>query len=184
LCLTDLVCEFDNPVPRNPFSQRIGFGRQAFYWGATADIGRLASLEMGVKTAWVGGVVRDGNQRVMNFIRIDLRQVPDAVYTVTHPFGVETMDLTVPGATGVLVRSVSGRTFRAALNGPVTSFLRGTNPAPGFIGDQSVLQTITGSPNGTNFFRVIGPPGVNLGGNVRQNVVTTTRFLIQGDLLP
>ena len=188
LCLTEPTCEHDRIIPGDRFSQRIGFGQNAFYWGATAEIAtrindRFAKLEMGVRANWTG-VPPNRVRRVFNFIRIDLRQAPDALYTVVHPFGRETIDLRPPGAKGVLVRSVGGRNFRASLNGPVTRFLRGTNPAPGFIGDWSVLQRITGSPKNTNFFRVIAPPGIDLGGTTRPNVVQTTQFRIQGDLLP
>jgi hypothetical protein len=188
LCLTEPICEHDRVIPRNPFSRRIGFGHNAFYWEATAEIStrinpRFAKLEMGVMANWRDGVPRRG-RRVINFIRIDLRQAPYALYTVIHPFGQETIDLRPAGANGVRVRSVGGRNFSAALRGPVTRFLRGSNPPPGFIGDWSALGRITGSPRGANFFRVIAvsPPGINLGGNIRPNVVQTTRFQVQGRL--
>jgi hypothetical protein len=75
--------------------------------------------------------------------------------------------------------------FRAALNGRFSTYLRwdpAVAPAAptGYIGDPNVLHTVTGSPNNTNFFRVVGP---NVGGP-GINSIETNLFSVQGKLQP
>jgi hypothetical protein len=75
--------------------------------------------------------------------------------------------------------------FRAALNGRFSTYLR-WNPAvapaapTGYIGDPNVNHTVIGSPNNTNYFRVVGP---NVGGP-GINSIETTLFSVQGKLAP
>ena len=188
ICLDQVLCEFTPPIQGNRFSQRIGFGKRAFFWNAQANIGQRAEMEMGIQTLFTGGVVRNGNQRVRNFIRIDLRNLPrQGTYRVVHPFGTETFNVVPDPVNGNLevnfVRDVGGRNFSSALNGPVTRFLRSVNPPAGFLGNASVFTRVTGSPTNRNFFRLIGPAGVNLGGPPTQrNVVTTNQFKIMGQV--
>ncbi|HEX8920513.1 MAG TPA: choice-of-anchor D domain-containing protein [Pyrinomonadaceae bacterium] len=75
--------------------------------------------------------------------------------------------------------------FRAALNGKFSTYLRwdpAVAPAAptGYIGNPNVLHTVTGSPNNTNFFRVVGP---NVGGP-GINSIETNLFSVQGKLAP
>jgi hypothetical protein len=188
LCLDPVSCEADPPLA-GAFSQAIGFGRQAFWWEATADIGRLATIQIGIRTSWVGGVVARGNQLVINFIRIDVRNLPaGGLYVITHPFGVERINVVADPITGRFdinfLRSVRGRPLSAnVLAGPVTKFLKAPARA-GFIGDPKIARRITGSPRGTNFFRIRAPAGVDIGGNPTPNVITQSLFLVQGQLAP
>jgi hypothetical protein len=186
ICLDQTFCEFARPRQGNPFSQRIGFGNSASFYNLQADIGRLASLELGIQAFFPGGRVANGNQRVRNFIRIELRNLPrPGAYRVIHPFGNETFNAVRDPRNGRIevnfVRSVTGANFRAALNGPVTRFLRARTFPPGFIGDSSTPTVISGSPTRRNLFQVIGPAGTNLGGPARQpNVATTRLFKVMG----
>ena len=53
----------------------------------------------------------------------------------------------------------------------------------GFIGSVNVSHTVTGSPTGNNFFRIIGPVGTNLGGPpANQHIITARRFALEGKL--
>jgi hypothetical protein len=69
--------------------------------------------------------------------------------------------------------------FRAALNGKFSTYLRWPTGAPaGYIGDPNVDHVVTGSPFGTNFFRIAGP---NVGGS-GINTIQTTLFAVQGKI--
>lgn len=59
-----------------------------------------------------------------------------------------------------------------------------TDPISGkrYLGNPGILHAVTGSPFGTNFFRVEGPPGSNIGGP-GVDVVETGSFLISGKLV-
>ena len=124
----------------------------------------------------------DGNgfQAVFARYRVRVRPnglVPGATYTVTAPFGVRSF---VADAVGVInFTDDQGCPLGAPLPCDFASVVPTTNagpflpwdpatppPAPaGFIGNANIPHAITGSPFGTNFFRIEGPnvggPGVN-----------------------
>ncbi len=103
---------------------------------------------------------------------------PSTTYTVTHPYGAFTFTTDANGGTA-FVRSedlggcvVAGFPcdFAIFLPTPTTNFgpflTAVAPPAPaGFIGNGLIDQTVTGSPLGTNFFRIDGPnaggPGID-----------------------
>src|SRR2546427_821486 len=108
--------------------------------------------------------------------RIDTPAAGD--YTITHPFGVHVLHAAGPGRRSInftddcllSVPPTCGAASPTGFNAfttPLAPFSwisnwlqwDATAPAPpaGFIGDPAVLHTITGSPCGTNFFRVEGP---------------------------
>jgi hypothetical protein len=87
--------------------------------------------------------------------------VPQAgTYTITHPYGVETVNVTTPGRRAInITRDIGiGRTGQlCALNGNIGPFLRGVggpytevNPDTGatetFVGDPNTTEAVTGSP--------------------------------------
>jgi len=117
---------------------------------------------------------------------------PSATYTVTHPYG--TFDFTAD-VNGEAISSLGGQAFRVedggAVNLDFTSvlpttltgigpFLQAVAPAAptGFIGNGLILQTVSGSPAGTNFVRITGPniggPGVDL--------IETSQFALAGQI--
>lgn len=128
----------------------------------------------GIEAAFAGGNPLDGDQ--ISFARIRMRiNVPVAgTYTITHPYGVETVNVTTPGRRAINITrdigvGVAGN-FSGALNGAIGPFLRSVNgpytevnPDTGaietFVGDPNLTEQVTGSPNNTNFVRIQGPAG-------------------------
>ncbi|WP_131108360.1 Ig-like domain-containing protein [Pseudomonas sp. Sample_10] len=142
----------------------------------------------GIEAAFAAENPVDGDQA--SFARIRLRiNVPVAgTYTITHPYGVETVNVTTPGRRAINITRDIGigapGNFSGALNGEVGPFLRSVNgpytevnPDTGaietFVGDPNLTEAVTGSPNNTNFLRVQGPPGT----------IQTTLFTVSGKVL-
>ncbi|MEI6706251.1 MAG: hypothetical protein WCK96_03840 [Methylococcales bacterium] len=113
-------------------------------------------------------------------------------YVVTHPFGVHTFpnvqattQTNLIGAQAAnfftvdVPLAVTGN-FALALGGPVGPFIQWDTDqatlvsAAGeqFVGDPTVAHTFTGSPFGTNFLEIKGPPGSNLDGLAPVDPVT------------
>ena len=137
----------------------------------------------------VGDVV-PGTQVVFSRVRFRIDTPAAGTYTMTHPFGVTTLTAAAPGRRSInftddcLVRvpptcGIGFNTFTTPLDPSsfISTWLRwdATPPAPpaGYIGDFAILHPITGSPCGTNFFRVEGP-GLPPGG------VQTNLFNLMG----
>ena len=192
-------CLADPPVTGNVFSQTTGFGEEAFYWSAEASVpaGNTALVSgiviLALEAAYASAVPRDGRQIVFSRLRIRLNGLPNAgPYTVIHPYGQRTFTATPdPAVTGTFlinftqdVGAAAVGNFTRALNGPITGpFLTAVNPAPpaGFIGNPRRLQTVTGSPTGNNFIRIIGPAGTDIGGPAATpNTITIRRFNLMG----
>ncbi|MFY0730823.1 Ig-like domain-containing protein [Pseudomonas sp. NFX15] len=128
----------------------------------------------GIEAAFAGGNPLDGDQ--ISFARIRMRvNIPVAgTYTITHPYGVETVNVTTPGRrainitkdvgigapgvfTGVLAGAIGP--FVRSVNAPYTEVNPDTGSVETFIGDPNLTEQITGSPNNTNFVRIQGPAG-------------------------
>lgn len=155
-----------------------------------ADVGGYGvdAYVAGIEAAFAAENPVDGDQA--SFARIRLRvNVPVAgTYTITHPYGVETVNVTTPGRRAINITRDIGigapGNFAGALNGEVGPFLRSVNgpytevnPDTGaietFIGDPNLTEAVTGSPNNTNFLRIQGPPGT----------IQTTLFTVSGKVL-
>jgi len=137
--------------------------------------------------------------------RISLPNQPSSVgtYTVTHPFGVDVFEVTqadLDARNGVRAINFTDDCLHGVVDGVITPTCgvalgdQFTNPtddtrsrishylswdsgAPaGYIGDPATPHTVTGSPCGTNVFRVEGP-GIP-GGSVETNL-----FILQGRLI-
>src|SRR5438128_2557072 len=119
-----------------------------------------------------------GDQVTFSRIRFRIDTPAAGDYTITHPFGVHVLHAAGPGRRSIdftddcllSVPPTCGAASPTGFNAFTTplapfSFVStwlqwdATPPAPpaGFIGDPAVLHPITGSPCGTNFFRVEGP---------------------------
>ena len=107
-----------------------------------------------------------GAQLVFSRLRIRIPGLqPGGTYTITHPYGVETLVASNLGAinatfdSGILAPGFTGPLAAGSRVGPSFLTWDATLPAApaGFIGDAITPHTITGSPCGTNFFKVEGP---------------------------
>src|SRR5437867_2019901 len=163
------------PVPARPIAFPGNFPVEFPYFGATATM----TLPTGGKALLVHGVFGSffavapaapapaaGKQLVFSRLRIRIDTLlPFGTYTVTHPYGVETLVANNLGAinvtfdSGIAAPGFTGPLAAGSRVGP--SFLQwdAALPAPpaGFIGDGLTPHTITGSPCATNVFKVEGP---------------------------
>ncbi|RON68864.1 Ig-like domain-containing protein [Pseudomonas fluorescens] len=142
----------------------------------------------GIEAAFASENPADGDQQ--SFARIRIRvSVPTAgTYTITHPYGVETVNVTTPGRRAINITKDIGigapGNFSGALNGAIGPFLRSingpyteVNPDTGgietFVGDPNLTEAVTGSPFNTNFVRITGPAGT----------IQTSLFTVAGKVL-
>jgi hypothetical protein len=165
--------------PALPISFPTNFPDESFWFMGDAvftisgvDVNYVSNLE----AAFAGGVPAPGDQIAFARIRIRITlpaTAPGGNYTVTHPYGVEVFSVAPGGGIKVIntTRDI-GITplFTGALDGDIGPFLRDASLAPGacipgdipgecYIGDPNTPRPVTGSPFGTNFVRVDGPPG-------------------------
>ncbi|SEN25884.1 hypothetical protein SAMN04487857_112144 [Pseudomonas sp. ok272] len=148
----------------------------------------LDAYVAGIEAAFASGNPVDGDQQ--SFARIRIRvSVPTAgVYTITHPYGVETVNVTTSGRRAINITRDIGigapGNFSGAVNGAIGPFLRSlngpyteVNPDTGaiesFIGDPNLTELVTGSPYNTNFVRITGPTGS----------IQTSLFTVAGKVL-
>ena len=197
------------PVAGNAFSQQIGFGDEGFYYSCDALIdlangqapgtAGLAILVQAVEFAFLPGPApAQGEQFVFQRIRIRVDCPVAGTYTVTYPYGQKTYNVTTPGRRAINETIDLGGpppTFLGLLTGAIgpfcvpdpsnaANFTAPNLPVPaGLIGTVLSNVTIVGSPFGTNFFRVAGPVGSNLGGP-GINTVTSPLFNVTGKVFP
>lgn len=190
-CLLDAIVELQNPGQPFPANYGGTFPEEAFWWAADASMptngGGEALLVMGLEAAFANDVVAAGDQISFGRIRIRIDNlVAGESYRVTTPFGQFVFIATRAGQRGInFTQDIGGAAgdFVRALNGGINPFLRWDRDLPivdalgnEFIGNPNVLHTVTGSPTGTNFFRVqgrnVGGPGVN--------TVSTNLFAVMG----
>jgi hypothetical protein len=166
---------------------------EAFWFLAETSINDVGGYGVdayvaGIEAAFAAENPVDGDQS--SFARIRLRvNVPVAgTYTITHPYGVETVNVTTPGRRAINITRDIGigapGDFTGALNGQVGPFLKSVNgpytevnPDTGavetFVGDPNLTEAVTGSPLNNNFLRVQGPAGT----------IQTNLFTVSGKVL-
>jgi len=129
-----------------------------------------ATLVLALEGAFLNGAPALGDQMVFARTRvIILGATPGGVYTVTHPYGV-IPNIVADNLGNAKFNNDVGLipgVFTTALNGGVGPFLHFLSglvpPAPRNIGTSLANQTVTGSPCGTNLFRITGT-GLQVGG--------------------
>ncbi|MBM3104359.1 cadherin-like domain-containing protein [Pseudomonas sp. V1] len=142
----------------------------------------------GIEAAFASENPIDGDQQ--SFARIRLRvSVPQAgTYVITHPYGVETVNVTTPGRRAINITRDVGigapGVFSGVLKGAIGPFLRGvggpyteinpdTSASETFIGDPNITEQVTGSPFNTNYIEIKGPAGT----------IRTDLFTVSGKVL-
>ncbi|HDS1744617.1 MULTISPECIES: Ig-like domain-containing protein [Pseudomonas] len=138
----------------------------------------------GIEAAFAAENPVDGDQQSFARIRIRASVPTTGTYVITHPYGVETINVTAAGRRAINVTRDIGigapGDFSGALNGNIGPWLRGVggpytevNPDTGasetFIGDPNLTEAVTGSPFNTNFVRIEGPAGA-----IQTNVFTVS----------
>jgi Big-like domain-containing protein len=178
------------PLNPDPAGFPGNVGPEIFYNNLTTTVQKgnpnfsmkyLAALEASYLPV---GFPAHGTESVFARIRITINTPTPGVYKVTHPYGVEVFNV---GPFDVGPRAVFFTAdvpvgvplnFEAALQGRVGPFLQWDFVDPGFtlsvknaagatetfVADPNLNHTYTGSPFGTNFVRVDGPPGSNISG--------------------
>ncbi len=152
------------PDPTAPVVFPDNFPTALFYWLADARLtlpgGGRARLTLAVEGGFVHGVVVPGDQLAFGRMRVRADGlVAGATYTFTHPYGVDVLQ--ADGAGRVDVSNTVGTPgFAGPLGSRVGPFLvwdaSSPAPPPGFVGNPHVDHRVTGSPCGTNLFRVEG----------------------------
>ncbi|MFF5867796.1 Ig-like domain-containing protein [Pseudomonas sp. NPDC012596] len=138
----------------------------------------------GLEAAFAAENPVDGDQQSFARIRIRASVPRTGTYTITHPYGVETVNVTTAGRRAINITRDIGigapGNFTGALNGNLGPWLRGAggpytevNPDTGasetFVGDPNITEAVTGSPFNTNFVRIEGPAGA-----IQTNVFTVS----------
>lgn len=149
-----------------------------------------------------------GDQIVFSRVRINLIGFPSGQYTITHPFGVDVMNINSADIkTQKFTRDVglTGTRFVGALAGDIGPYLTWTPDAPQvalgtqnadgtipgltagtlvpngevYLGDFNVAHAFQGSPFGTDYFKIQGPLGSNIGG-IGNDVLQSNLGILEG----
>jgi len=144
----------------------------------------------GIEAAFASENPADGDQQSFARIRIRVNVPVAGTYVITHPYGVETVNVTTPGRRAINITKDVGigppGDFTGAVNGAIGPFLRSVNgpytevnPDTGgvetFVGAPNLTEAVTGSPFNTNFVRIVGPSGAG--------TIQTTLFTVAGKVL-
>lgn len=190
LCL-GANCPLFDPVQPNDFSRQVGFGAEAFWWAAGADIVNpvgVGLFELAMEAAFLTETAAPLDQ--LPFVRLRARFDTAATgdYTITYPFGSLTVNvpavgagpeinvtIDIPGAAadippfgGALITGIPP-VVAGATHG-VSNFFRALAPLPpaGFMGVPGVASTIDLATSGiaSADVTITGPanafgPGVN-----------------------
>ncbi|WAK00874.1 Ig-like domain-containing protein [Methylobacter sp. YRD-M1] len=163
-------------LPDPPYSFPDNFPDEAFYFNATSVMdmpaGKRATLVLALEAAFSIGPVAVGDQITFTRIRVFAGVPEPGIYTVTHPYGVETfpVDSVSSGNRDIVFSEdvgVARGMFEGALKSRVGPFLQRADSqgAPlgpvtvngaQFLSDGAATEFVTGSPFGTNYFEICG----------------------------
>jgi hypothetical protein len=196
-CLSnfDPMCNAPLPAP-NPDAEVSfpdNFPDEFFYFTGEASLTANGGNDV-LALYTIEGTYEGGNtQTVFGRTRYRIRGglVPGAQYTVTNPYGVDTLvagdDATIFVTEDV---GVGSGNFGGLFEGQVGPFLKWDADKPAhYLGDPAVPHTVTGSPFGQNFVKIEGPnvggannpnPCPNLTPTTSPNCIYTELFSILG----
>ncbi|MFJ1338147.1 Ig-like domain-containing protein [Pseudomonas caricapapayae] len=142
----------------------------------------------GIEAAFASENPVDGDQQSFARIRIRASVPRTGTYVITHPYGVETVNVTTAGRRAINITRDIGigapGNFSGVLNGAIGPFLRGvggpyteinpdTSASETYIGDPNITERVTGSPFNTNYVEIKGPAGT----------ISTDIFTVSGKVL-
>jgi hypothetical protein len=195
-------------LPNPPYSFPTNFPDETFYFNATSVMdmpgGETATLVLGLEAAFSVGDVAVGDQVVFTRIRLFAGVPEPGIYTVTHPYGVDTFPVDAVSAGRDITFSedvgVARGVFDGALQSRLGPFLQRSASSGGaplapvtlngaqFLSDGLNPEFVTGSPFGTNYFEICGvkPDGITpiLLGDQGANgtCIRSDRFSLMGRL--
>lgn len=180
---------FDPPITGNQLSQDTGFGAEAFYFLANSTMtlsnGSRATLDLGIEAAYGAGDPLAGDEFLFARVRVRFQPTAAGTYTVTHPWGTETLEVTAADVGGRFnyVNDFGG--FAPLCADQTSCFVFGISESPGFerilvspkewrflipavkvtnpgqedyiLGDGVTATTVTNGVNGVNTFSITGP---------------------------
>ena len=177
---TCLLLAGDIPDPSQPISFPGNFPEEAFWWNAevTMDVnGGSALMLLALEAAFLNGPVAQGEQISFARLRLRIDTPGPGTFRVIYPLGEKTFDVVTGGSRAINLTVDIGFVpgdFALALTGPVGPYLLASDTPGGaplpfvdlpggnkYLADPTVPTAITGSPFGTNYFRIEGP---NIGG--------------------
>lgn len=193
--LQQTACLLGPPNP--PYTFPTNFPDESFYFRAVSaplDLpnGKRAILVLALEAAFGNGAPAAGDQMVFTRIRVTAGVPFDGTYRVTHPYGVEVFPGVTAGAgnrdivftedigvtPGVFTQALTSRfgpfLQRGDTQGNALGFV--TLNGAQFLSDGVALETVTGSPFGTNYFEICGP----LTGPGTDSCVRTDQFTLTG----
>jgi hypothetical protein len=188
-----------------PYVFPTNFPDEAFYFRGTTDMampnGGRAVLVLAHEAAFGLEVPQAGQQVVFTRIRV-VASAPEAgTYTVTHPYGVETIEVDASSGTNRDINftedvGIAAGFFDQSLTSRFGPYLRAADAAGNalapvtingkqFVADALVPTAVTGSPFNTNYFMICGtrPDGsaIPLGGaGTSGTCVSTNVFNLTG----
>lgn len=181
------------PAPPEAFPGEF-FDEHFFYSAGAVFTAGTILWETALEAAFAADVA-PGGQIVFTRIRVRFDAPVAGTYTITHPYGVEIIDH--PGGGRIFFTDDVGINcppgqFQCAMEGRVGPFLLPSNtpggvelppvpgPVPGklYIADPAREGPITGSPTGTNFVRIQGPAGSDIGGSLLDFIETSDFTLV------
>ncbi|HEX5406477.1 MAG TPA: hypothetical protein VFX16_29745 [Pseudonocardiaceae bacterium] len=179
------------PNPALPVSFPGNYPFESFYFLAQATVdlagGGRGKFVATVEASFNSADPQAGTQMTFSRIRFVIDAPTTGTYTVIHPYGKDTFDVTAAGPHAIFATGdvgIASGVFTGALGGRIDPFLEwDTGPISDtagnqYLGDPNTNHAVVGSPYGTNFFEIDGP---NVGGP-GINSVSTNLFSIVGKI--
>ena len=157
-------------IPEQPRDFETNFPSESFWFSADSILEPAsgdfssAGLTIGLEAAFAGLAVQQGDQISFARIRVRVDVNTPGTYRITHPYGVLVFPDVSAGVKAINFTEDVGigaaGNFNGALAGKIGPFLTWDTDFPivigseVFIGDPAIAHTVTGSPFGTNYFRV------------------------------
>jgi hypothetical protein len=201
---------FDPVIAGNAQSEASGFGGEAFFFLANSVMnlpnGGQAVLDLGIEAAYGAGDPQDGDQFLFSRVRVRFDVPAAGTYTVTHPWGVETLTVTQADVGQRFSHVIHFGGFAPLCPEQLSCFAEGISESAGFerilvspkewrfliptdkvtiagqegyiLGDGVTETTVSNGVNGVNSFTITGPP--NAFGTT--NTVNTNLFTVSGHI--